>query len=236
MADKQVVYITGGSKGIGQGIAHYLLNKGYKVAVSSRTLAHAQEALQALEGKEEDKLALQSDVRKREDEEAAVKKILDHWGRLDVVVPNAGLGVYKSIEELSHEEWHLMLDTNLTGVFNTVKAALAPVKKAKGYIIVVASMQGIYFAPKSTGYNAAKFGVVGFTQALMQDLRQQDVKVTALCPGSVSTHFAGNVPSELDAWKIQPEDMGEVVYDILQMNPRVLPSKIELRPSKPPVK
>src|SRR5690606_15628588 len=98
------------------------------------------------------------------------------------------------------------------------------------------SLAGINFSPKSTGYNASKFAIVGFSQALMLDLRQQDVKVSTIMPGSVTSHFNDHTPSGDDAWKIQPEDMGEIVYDLLQMNPRTLPSKVEVRPTKPPVK
>ncbi len=236
MAEKQVVYITGGSKGIGKGVAQFLLNKGYKVAVSSRKLDSAQAAIQELQGAEQDKLPLQSDVRSKADEEAAVKSILEQWGRLDVLVANAGLGYFAPIEELTHEQWHQMIDTNVTGVFNSVKASVDAIKKAKGYIITIGSLAGINFNPKSTGYNASKFAIVGFSQALMLDLRQQDVKVSTVMPGSVTSYFNGHEPSSEDAWKIQPEDIGELVYDLLKMNPRTLPSKVEVRPSKPPVK
>ncbi|HLR36515.1 MAG TPA: SDR family oxidoreductase [Chitinophagaceae bacterium] len=236
MSEKKVVYITGGSKGIGKGVAQYLINEGYRVAVSSRKQENADDAVADISGDAEDKLALQSDVRKKEDEEAAIQRIIDKWGRLDVLVANAGLGVYKSIEELSHDDWNKMIDTNVTGVFNSVKASLNQIIDHDGYIMTVASLQGIYFNAKASGYNASKFAIVGFTQALMLDLRQKGVKVTTILPGSVSTHFNEHTPSEKDYWKIQPEDMGELVYDLLKMNPRTLPSKIEVRPSKPPIK
>src|SRR5699024_245278 len=113
-----------------------------------------------------------------------------------------------------HEDWNKMIDTNVTGVFNSVKASLEQIEKNKGYIITIASLQGVYFNAKGTGYNASKFAIVGFTQALMLDVRQKGVKVTAILPGSVSTHFNGNEPSAKDYWKIQPEDMGELVYDL----------------------
>lgn len=236
MEDQKVVYITGGSKGIGKGIAQYLLNKGYKVAISSRKLAAAQRAAEDLQGNKADVLSLQSDVRNAADEQEAVKSILDKWGRLDVLVANAGLGIFAPIEELTHDEWHQVIDTNVTGVFNSVKAAVEAIKKTKGYIITIGSLAGINFSPKSTAYNASKFAIVGFSQALMLDLRQQDVKVSTIMPGSVTSHFNDHQPSEEDAWKIQPEDIGEIVYSLLQMNPRTLPSKVEVRPTKPPVK
>lgn len=236
MDHKKVVYITGGSKGIGLGIAQYLLQKGYQVAISSRQLKSAQQAAESLKGNKEDILALQSDVCNAEDEQQAVKKILDKWGRLDVLVANAGVGHFAPIEELTYKQWNEVINTNVTGVFHSVKAALDAIKKSKGYIITIASLAGTYFSEKGTAYNASKFAMVGFTQALMLDLRQHDVKVTTIMPGSVTSHFNNHVPSAEDAWKIQPEDIGEMVYDLLKMNPRVLPSKIEVRPAKPPVK
>lgn len=236
MDHKKVVYITGGSKGIGLGIAQYLLQKGYQVAISSRQLKSAQQAAESLKGNKEDILALQSDVCNAEDEQQAVKKILDKWGRLDVLVANAGVGHFAPIEELTHKQWNEVINTNVTGVFHSVKAAVDAIKESKGYIITIASLAGTYFSEKGTAYNASKFAMVGFTQALMLDLRQHDVKVTTIMPGSVTSHFNNHVPSAEDAWKIQPEDIGEMVYDLLKMNPRVLPSKIEVRPAKPPVK
>ena len=236
MEHKKVVYITGGSKGIGLGIAQYLLQKDFQVAISSRQLKSAQQAAESLKGNKENILALQSDVCNAEDEQQAVKKILDKWGRLDVLVANAGVGHFAPIEELTHKQWNEVINTNVTGVFHSVKAAVDAIRKSKGYIITIASLAGTYFSEKGTAYNASKFAMVGFTQALMLDLRQHDVKVTTIMPGSVTSHFNNHVPSAEDAWKIQPEDIGEMVYDLLKMNPRVLPSKIEVRPAKPPVK
>lgn len=231
----KVVYITGASKGIGKGIASFLLGKGYRVAISSRSLEGAQKAADEL-GNPENLLPLQSDVRKFEDEQRAVRSILEEWGQLDVLVANAGVGHYAPISELSHEQWHAMIDTNVTGVFNSTKAAVDAITQAKGYIITIASLAGANFFAGGTGYNASKFAIVGYTQALMLDLRQQDVKVTTIMPGSVASHFNNNEPSEKDSWKIQPEDIGELVFSLLQMHPRSLPSKVEIRPTKPPVK
>ena len=126
-----------------------------------------------------------------------------------------------------------MIDTNLTGCFNSLKASLEELKKSKGYYITIASLAGANFFENGSGYNASKFGLVGFTQAVMLDLRKYDIKVSTIMPGSVSTFFNGNQPSEKDDWKIQPQDIGELVLDIMRMNPRTLPSKIEVRPSKP---
>lgn len=228
---QKVAYITGGTKGIGKGIAQALLENNYKVAISGRDLANVQEIASEL-GKANQVIAIQSDVRNFEEEEQAINTIVEQFGRVDVVIANAGLGIFASIEDLSLEDWNTMIDTNLTGVFHTLKASVKELKANKGYFISVASLAGINFFANGAGYNASKFGVVGFSQAAMLDLRNVDVKVTTILPGSVSSHFNDHEPSEADAWKIQPEDVGELVVDILKMNPRVLPSKIEIRPLK----
>ena len=228
----KVVYITGGSKGIGYGVAVKLLEAGAKVAISGRTLSTVQEAAKQLNAQDR-VLALASDVSKISDEKAAVKKILDQWGQLDVVLANAGVGYFAPVDELEDDAWHKMIDTNLSGVFHTLKASVEALKKSKGYYITLASLAGTNFFAAGTGYNATKFGVVGFTQAAMLDLRKYDIKVSTIMPGSVATEFAGNEPDEKDAWKIQPEDIGELVLDLLKMNPRTLPSKIEVRPTRP---
>ena len=126
-----------------------------------------------------------------------------------------------------------MVNTNLNGVFHSLKASVDALKDSKGYYITVASLAGTNFFANGAGYNATKFGVVGFTQAAMLDLRPYDIKVSTIMPGSVATNFNGNEPSQEDAWKIQPEDIGELVLDLLHMNPRTLPSKIEVRPTRP---
>ncbi len=228
----KVAYITGGSKGIGFGVAKKLMEVGMKVAISGRTLKTVEKAAEYL-GNEEQVLALSSDVTKLEDEKAAIKKIKEKWGQVDVVLANAGVGHFMPIDQMSSEDWHVMVDTNLSGVFHTLKASVEALKKSKGYYITLASLAGTNFFANGAGYNATKYGVVGFTQAAMLDLRKYDVKVSTIMPGSVSTEFAGNSPSEKDAWKIQPEDIGELVLDLLKMHPRTLPSKIEVRPTRP---
>ncbi len=230
----KVAYITGGTKGIGFGIAQRLLDEGMKVAISGRNQQSVDTALEQLEGKEV--LGLVSDVSILFDETNAVKRILDTWGQLDVVLANAGVGHFAPVDELSEANWHQMINVNLNGVFHTLKATVEALKTSKGYYMTVASLAGTNFFASGAGYNATKFGVVGFTQAVMLDLRKYGVKVTTIMPGSVATHFNNNEPSEKDAWKIQPEDIGSLVVDLLQMNPRTLPSKIEVRPTRPDLK
>lgn len=229
--------ITGGSKGIGYGIAEALVKEGMNVAITSR---HGEEASKAADrltktgpGKA---IGFAADVRRQEDQEKSVQHVLDEWDRLDVFIANAGVGRFASIEEMTPEDWNSMIDTNLTGVFYGVKAAVPPLKKSEGYIITVASLAGTNFFAGGAGYNASKFGLVGFTQAIMLDLRQAGIKVTTIMPGSVATHFNDHQPSKADAWKIQPEDLGQMVVDLLRQPARTLPSKIEVRPSQPPKK
>lgn len=229
----KVAYITGGSKGIGYGIAKTLLALGMRVAVTSRNLATATEAAKSLSSDEGSILALESDVSSMSSEMNAVRRTVDHFGQLDVLIANAGVGHFSSIETLTEEDWKSTIDTNLTGVFNSVKASLDALKKSKGYIITIASLAGTNFFENGSAYNASKFGLVGFTQAIMLDLRKHGIKVTAIMPGSVATHFNNHIPDDADAWKIQPADVGQLVADLLHMHPRTLPSKIEVRPSQP---
>lgn len=229
----KVAYITGGSKGIGYGIAKILLDNGIRVAITSRSLNAAKEAANSLTKDPAKILALESDVSSLAAEIKAVKAVLDHFGQLDVLIANAGVGHFASIDQLSPEVWKDTIDTNLTGVFNSVKASLDSLKQSKGYIITIASLAGTNFFENGAAYNASKFGLVGFTQAIMLDLRKHGIKVSTIMPGSVATYFNNHLPSDADAWKIQPEDIGQVVLDLLQMNPRTLPSKIEIRPSIP---
>jgi len=228
----KVAYITGGSKGIGLGVAKKLLDSGIKVAISGRSKSSLDAAVKQL-GSGPDVLALVSDVTKLDNEHSAVAQIIQKWGKLDVVLANAGVGHFAPVDELSENDWHQMIDTNLNGVFHTLKASVEALKVSKGYYITLASLAGTNFFPTAAGYNATKFGVVGFTQAAMLDLRKYDIKVSTIMPGSVATHFNNNEPTQKDAWKIQPEDIGELVIDLLKMNPRTLPSKIEVRPSRP---
>ncbi|MBP1163715.1 NADP-dependent 3-hydroxy acid dehydrogenase YdfG [Chryseobacterium sp. PvR013] len=233
MSDHKTAYITGGTKGIGFGIAKILLENGISVAFSGRKKDDVMKAEAELKQYSENVLGIVSDVRNLESEQEAIKYTVEKFGRLDYIIANAGLGIFKPVDELTAEEWNDMIETNLTGVFYTLKASVEELKKTEGYYITISSLAGANFFENGTGYNASKFGVVGFTQAAMIDLRKYNIKSTVIMPGSVATHFNGNIPSEKDSWKIQPEDMGNLILDILKMNPRVLPSKIEFRATKP---
>lgn len=227
--------ITGGTKGIGYGIAASMLQENMKVAITGRSKAGVDEAVKKLKkiGTGE-VLGFVSDVRNADSLHTTVKEIVAEWGQLDVLIANAGVGHFGSIFDLTSEKWQETIDTNLTGVFNSVKASIPELKKSKGYIITIASLAGTNFFAGGSAYNASKFGLVGFTQAMMLDVRQEGINVSTIMPGSVATYFNDHTPSEKDAWKIQIEDIGQMVVDLLHLDPRTLPSKIEVRPSMPP--
>tara|TARA_B100000929_G_C15456469_1_gene403044 strand:+ start:429 stop:1154 length:726 start_codon:yes stop_codon:yes gene_type:complete len=232
----KTAFITGGSKGIGFGIAQALINEGVNVAITSRSLQAAQDAAEKLSSDKAKALGLKADVRNLIDQEEAVKATVKEFGQVDYVIANAGLGHFASIEELTDKQWRETIDTNLTGVFYTIKSSVAELKKSEGYFITISSLAGTNFFANGSAYNASKFGLTGFTQAVMLDLRNEGVSVSTIMPGSVSTHFNGNNPEEKkaeEAWKIQIEDLGELVVDLFKMNKRTLPSKIEVRPSQP---
>lgn len=229
----KTAYITGGSKGIGYGIAKILLQNGMNVAITGRNLSAVEAAAASLTTDSSKILAIQSNVSDMKDEVKAIESTVAKFGKIDVVVANAGVGYFVPFDDLTEAQWHEMLDTNLTGVFNTVKAALNELKKNRGYVITISSLAGTNFFENGSGYNASKFGLVGFTQAMMLDLRKHGIKTTTIMPGSVATYFNNHIPSAEDAWKIQPEDIGELVADVLKIPERTLPSKIEVRPSIP---
>ncbi|MBK9013737.1 MAG: SDR family oxidoreductase [Saprospiraceae bacterium] len=223
--------ITGGSKGIGYGIAESLLKEGLNVAITGRH-KEAVEAAAVELSKFGKVLAITADVRDFASQQAAVAKTLATFGSLDVLVANAGVGHFANIADLTPEQWHETIDTNLTGVFYSIKASLEALTATKGYIITIASLAGTNFFATASAYNASKFGLVGFTQAVMLDVRDRGIKVTTIMPGSVATHFNNHTPNDADAWKIQPEDLGQMTVDLLRMNPRTLPSKVEVRPAQ----
>ena len=230
----KTMLITGGTKGIGLGIAETLAPEKMRIAITGRSANESQsieEKLLSLGA--EDALCMTADVRDWKGMQYCVQEIMARWGQIDVVIANAGVGHFESIDKMSHEQWNETIETNLSGAFNTVKATVEALKTSKGYLITMASLAGTNFFAGGAAYNASKFGLVGFTQAVMLDLRKYGIKVTTIMPGSVATYFNNHVPDENDQWKIQPEDIGQLVLDLLKMHPRTLPSKIEVRPSMP---
>ncbi len=235
----KIALITGGTKGIGYGIAEALMQEGINVAITGRTLATAKEAANKLNEKGYKNIkaiGLEADVRNYESQEKALNKVVDEFGKVDFVIANAGLGHFGNVEDITIKEWQETIDTNLSGPFYTLKASLNQLKENKGYFITISSLAGTNFFKGGSAYNASKFGLTGFSQAAMLDLRDYGIKVSTIMPGSVSTYFNGNQPKDEDSWKIQIEDIGKLVVDLLKMNPRTLPSKIEVRPTSPATK
>jgi NAD(P)-dependent dehydrogenase (short-subunit alcohol dehydrogenase family) len=235
--ENKVAVVTGGTKGIGRAIAEGLLKAGAAVFICARDKSELKRALEQLSalGRVDGEVC---DVRN----EAQVKMMLAEcervFGGADVLINNAGIGIIgKTVEEMSAEEFEQTLQTNLFGVFYCCHHAIPMIKRrGGGYIINVSSLAGQNAHPRMAAYNASKFGLNGFTEALMQEVRADNIKVTAICPGSVNTYFGGDQPSGDKAWQIQPEDIAEVVIDLLNFNERALPSKIEIRPANPPKK
>ena len=227
--------VTGASRGIGLAIARALVADGYDVTLTARDAAKVEAAAAGLVHPGGGRaLGVACDVRDYAAVEDAVARTVDAFGSLDAVVANAGVGAFAPIDELTLEAWHATIDTNLTGVFHTVKASLDALKRSHGTIITIGSLAGANFFAGGSAYNASKFGLAGFTQAVMLDLRKHGIKVSTIMPGSVATPFGGREPGPQDAWKIQPEDLAAMVLYLLSTPERTLPSKIEVRPSRPP--
>ena len=234
---EKIAVVTGGSKGIGFVIAEELLKNGASVLICGRDKVDLKQALERLSasGRVDGEIC---DVRS----EDQVRMMLDQcerlFGGVDILVNNAGVGYFgTTVEEMSGEEFRQTIETNLYGVFSACHHVIPMLKKrGGGYIFNISSLAGQHAHPKMAAYNASKFGLNGFSEALMQEVRQDDIKVSYICPGSVNTFFGGDTPSTEKLWQLQPADIAQVVIDLLNMNPRALPSKVEIRPSKPPAK
>ena len=228
------VVITGGSKGIGLAIAESLVRAGANVFICGRSktaLANALSDLRALGNANGETC----DVRSEEQVRSMLDEARRELGRIDVLVNNSGVGILgKTVEELSGDEFREMLETNLFGVFYACHYVIPMMKPNGGYIINISSLAGQYPRAKMAAYNASKFGLNGFSEALMQEVRNDGIKVSCICPGSVNTGFGGDVPSNNKAWQLQPEDIAETVMNLLSMDSRALPSRVEIRPSRPP--
>ncbi|HET7321143.1 MAG TPA: SDR family NAD(P)-dependent oxidoreductase, partial [Longimicrobiaceae bacterium] len=166
---------------------------------------------------------------------ALIARASSAFGGLDILINNAGVGLYAPIDEIPIERWKQVLETNLDGPFYASREAVPLMKeRGGGWIINIGSLAGKNPMVGGTAYNASKFGLLGFSEAMMLDVRHFGIRVSCLMPGSVATYFNDHTPNEADAWKIQPEDIAELVMDLLAMPERTLPSRIEVRPTKPP--
>ena len=224
--------VTGGTRGIGRAIAESLLRSGASVAICGRTRETVDQACVELKHSTSgDIFGEAADVSKWDQMGHFFGTVASRFGGLDILVNNAGMGVFRSIQDLTPEDWRNTIDLNLTGVFNCCKQALPLLRQNDGYIIQISSLAGINAFAGGAAYNASKFGLNGFSEAIMQDLRYQNIRVSYIMPGSVDTDFSPR--SGRAEWKIAPQDVAEVVLALLHMPVRTLVSRVEMRPSKP---
>jgi NAD(P)-dependent dehydrogenase (short-subunit alcohol dehydrogenase family) len=234
----KVAFVTGGSRGIGLAIARTLLERGARVAItatSDSTLRKAARDLQSVAG-DEAVLALRADVRRFDEVNAAINDAVAQLGGLDILVNNAGIGIFRAVADMSMDEWHQIIDTNLTGVFFCCRAALPHLRaRGGGWIINVSSLASTNAFREAAAYCASKAGLNAFSEALMQEVRHDGIRVAYVMPGSVRTEFSGRTLGG-DEWKLAPDDVAQVVADLLGHPSRSLPSRVEIRPARPPKK
>ena len=233
----KVALVTGSTRGIGRAIAESLAAAGASVAVSARREKDVSETVAAMKQNGWDVLGSACDVRRYDEVTALMAYVADEASGLDILVNNAGVGIFGSIAELSPESWDQVIGTNLTGVFYCSHASLPYLKKrGGGTIINISSLAGKNAFKGGAAYNASKFGLEGLSEAMMLDLRYQNIKVAYVMPGSVATEFAGRDSGDGDDWRLCSEDVAEVVMGILAQDHRALASRVELRPFQPPQK
>ena len=230
--------VTGSTKGIGLATAEALLAAGARVLISARNGREVGEVAGRLSIANPGRVASQTcDVRSESDVGALFECADQVFGGVDVLVNNAGVGLHRSLEDTTLAEWNTVIETNVTGVFLCSRAAIPRMRKrGGGYIINISSLAAKNTFPGGTAYNASKFALNGMTEALMQEVRHDGIRVSAIMPGSVNTWFGGTPPDPAQAWKLTPEDIARVVLDLLRHDPRSLPSAVEIRPSRPPKK
>ena len=236
LTDKTAI-VTGGTKGIGRAIADALLAEGVSVCVSARHVDVIGRTSRPADKSSGHEIMFPSDVRNYDHVTGLIAYTVKEFGGLDILINNAGIGMFETVEETSPEDFRAVLETNLFGVFYCCHAAIPEMKKrGGGYIINISSLAGANPHPRMAAYNASKFALNGFSEALMQEVRQDNIKVSYIMPGSVNTEFGGDSPSDDQSWQLTPADIARVAIDLLHHDDRALPSRIEIRPSKPPKK
>jgi 3-oxoacyl-[acyl-carrier protein] reductase len=229
--------VTGASKGIGFAVAEALADAGADVVMCARNEAGIVEAAGRISERGKGAaVPVACDIRSHDDVRRLITTAVERFDRLDVLVNNAGVGGFAPMGELSPETWHQVIETNLNGAFYASHEAIPHMaRRGDGWIINVGSLAGKHAMPGGAAYNASKFGLLGFSEAMMLDVRHLGIRVSCIMPGSVETHFGGT-PDGSGAWKLQPEDIAEAVIDLLAFPSRALPSRVEMRPSRPPRK
>ena len=237
LAGKTAV-VTGGTKGIGRAIVESLINAGVNVSFSARHEREIERAAAELNELGSGRAAgFFCDVRDEAQVKAFFAQTVEQFGGVDILVNNAGIGMFTTVESMSGNDFRALIETNLCGVFYCCHEAIPLLKqRGGGYIINISSLAGANAHPKMAAYNASKFGLNGFSEALMQEIRHDNIKVSYIMPGSVNTEFGGDQPSDEKSWQLTPADVAKTVLDLLSYPDRALASRIELRPSRPPQK
>jgi NAD(P)-dependent dehydrogenase (short-subunit alcohol dehydrogenase family) len=237
MAVSRVGLVTGGTRGIGEAIARRLAADGFIVFVSGRTEESTRAALARFA---KENLAIRgfaADARREQDQKRLVESVAREAGRLDVLVNNAGIGHFEPVDRLVPERFREVLETNLFGAYYAIHYA-APLMKTNGggFVVNIASLASVNAFAGGAAYNASKFGLLGFSEAAMLDLRHDGIRIAAVLPGSVATEFGHSHGNRDLSWMLTAEDVAEAVADLVRFPDRAIPSRIDLRPSKPPKK
>lgn len=231
-----IAIVTGGSRGIGRGVAEALLDKGWKVWICSRSQDSVESAVREMEAKG----PIQGravDVRDQGEVERFVREVADAEGRIDCLINNAGLGHFGPVDEISGDQFREVIETNLNGCFYFLRAVSPGMKeRGSGWIVNIASLASKNPFAGGAAYNASKFGLLGMSEAAMLDLRPHGIRVASILPGSVNTDFGGGHGGGDQDWKLQPEDIAGMVLHLLSYPDNALPSRVEMRPSRPPGK
>lgn len=230
--------VTGGTRGIGRAIATALVTEGANIYVSARKRSEIDETVDTLAALGKGRTCgLVCDVRDHSQVKSLFERTTAEFGGLDILINNAGIGIFKTVEETSPEDFRDVLETNLFGVYYCCHEAIPLMRqRGRGYIVNMSSLAGANPHPRMAAYNASKFALNGFSEALMQEVRHDGIKVSYIMPGSVNTEFGGDTPSEDKSWQLKPDDVSRVVIDLLHHDERSLVSRVEIRPSKPPKK
>jgi len=230
--------VTGGSRGIGLAIARELVRQGAHVGITGRSAAHLASARSLLEAERGGAVeAVQADVRRADEVERGIEAVVKRFGGIDVLINNAGVGAFAPVAEMTPAQWAEVIDTNLTGVFNMCRAAIPHLRRrGGGFIVNISSLAGKNPFAGAAAYCATKAGLNAFSEALMQELRYDNIRVSYVMPGSVATEFMGPGGTAGAEWKVSADEVAEVVLNLLRHPARSLPSRVELRPTKPPRK
>jgi 3-oxoacyl-[acyl-carrier protein] reductase len=235
--ETKVAIVTGGSRGIGLAVTAALLDEGASVAISGLSQEHLNAAKKSL-GAHADRLeAVRADVRRRADVDRLIGAAVSRFGGVDILVNNAGVGAFANVADMSDDDWDRVLETNLTGVFFCCNAAIPQMRtRGGGWIINISSLAGKNSFVGGAAYCASKAGLNAFSESLMQEVRHDGIRVSYVMPGSVATEFSPGGSNSGTDWKLASEDVAQVVMDLLAHPDRSLPSRVELRPSRPPKK